>query len=76
MRQVRQENCRGLEDELSSFKKLMKEGKIEVVENPRFMMEARSKELERRQRQKEDSTPVVKEKWNFHCFHARSSSLR
>jgi len=63
MRQVRQENYRGIEDELSSFeeakvqKMLVKEGKIEVVENPRFMMfmmEARQKELERRQRQKEE----------------------
>ena len=39
----------------------MNEGKIEVVENPRFMTEARRKELERRQRTREESTPVVKE---------------
>jgi hypothetical protein len=38
-----------VEDEVSSFEevkvqKLVKEGKIEVAENPRFMMEARRKE--------------------------------
>jgi len=37
-------------DEVRVQKKLVKEGKIEVVENPRFMMDARPKELERRQR--------------------------
>jgi hypothetical protein len=64
-----------VEDEVSSLeeimaqKKLVKEGKIEVVENPRFMTEARQKELERRQRQ-ESSTPVVKEeKRKFSLFH-------
>jgi hypothetical protein len=56
-----------VDDEVSSFeevkvqKKLVKEGEIDVVENPRFMTEARRKELERRQRQKEESMPVVKE---------------
>jgi hypothetical protein len=54
-----------VDDEVSSFeeikveKKLLKEGKIEVVENPRYTTEARRKELERRR--KEDSTPAVKE---------------
>ena len=46
----------------------MKEGKIEVVENLKFMMEARRKELER-ERLREASTstsmPVVKEEKNF-----------
>jgi len=37
-------------DEVRVQKKLVKEGKIEVVENPRFLMDARPKELERRQR--------------------------
>ena len=55
----------------------MKQGKIEVAENPRFMVEARRKELEQRQmqRQKEESMPVVKEKRNFSLFphhHHRS----
>jgi hypothetical protein len=69
-------------DEVSSFeeimvqKKLVKEGKIKVVENPRFLMEARRKELERRR--KEESTPVVKEeKKKFSLFphhHHRSES--
>jgi hypothetical protein len=71
-----------VEDEVSSLeeimaqKKLVKEGKIEVVENPRFMTEARWKELERRQRQ-ESSTPAVKEeKKIFSLFphHHRSES--
>jgi hypothetical protein len=55
MKQVSQENYRGVEDELSSFEqvkvqkeKFVKEGKIEVVENLRFMMKTRQKELERR----------------------------
>jgi hypothetical protein len=43
-----------VEDEMSSFKevkgiqkKLVKEGNVEVVENPTFMTETRRKELER-----------------------------
>jgi len=60
----------GAEDEVSSIeevkarKKLVKEGKIEVVENPRFMTEARKKELERerlREAATSTSTPVAKE---------------
>jgi hypothetical protein len=42
-------------------KTLVKDGKIKVVENSRFMMEAKRKDLDRRQRQKEESTPVVKQ---------------
>ena len=47
-----------------------------MAENPRFMMETRRKELERRQWQKEESTPVVKEKMKFSLFphHHRSES--
>ena len=73
-----------VEDEVSSFKevkvqkKFLKEGKIEVVENPRFMTDARRKELERRQRQKEESMPVVKEEKRMFSFfphyHDRSES--
>jgi len=37
---------------------------IEVVEGPRYMTDARQKEPERRQRQKEESTPVVKGKFS------------
>jgi hypothetical protein len=71
-----------VEDEASSFeeimvqKKLVKEGKIEVVENPRFMTEARRKELERR-RKEESSTAVVKEekrKFSLFPHHHRSKS--
>jgi len=77
MTQARQENDRGIEeefgtikvdDEVSSFeevevqKQLVKQGKIEVAEIPRFMMEARRKELEQWQWQKVESTLVVKEK--------------
>jgi len=77
MTQARQENDRGIEeefgtikvdDEVSSFeevevqKQLVKQGKIEVTEIPRFMMEARRKELEQWQWQKVESTLVVKEK--------------
>jgi hypothetical protein len=60
----------GVEDEVSSIeevkarKKLVKEGKIEVVENPKFMTEARRKELERerlREASTPTSTPVVRE---------------
>jgi hypothetical protein len=83
MRQVSQENYRGIEDELSSFeqvevqKKSVTERKIEVVENPRFVMKARQKELEQRQRQREESTSMVKEEKNFSLFphhHHRSES--
>jgi hypothetical protein len=54
----------------------VKQGRIEVAKNPRFMMEARRKELERRQWQKDESTPVVKEKMKFSLFphHHRSES--
>ena len=64
----------GVEDGVSNIeevkvqKKLVKEGKIEVVENPKFMMEARRKELERerlREASTSTSTPVVKEEKNF-----------
>jgi hypothetical protein len=60
----------GVENEVSSIeevkvqKKLVKEGKIEVVENPKFMTEARRKELERerlREASMSTSTPVGKE---------------
>ena len=34
-------------EEAKVQKKLVREGKIEVVENPKFMTEARRKELER-----------------------------
>jgi hypothetical protein len=72
-----------VDDEVSSFeeimvqKKLVKEGKIEVVENPRYLTEPRRKELERRR--KEESTPVVKEeKKKFSLFphhhHHKSES--
>ena len=60
-----------VEDEISSFKevkgvqkKLVKEGSVEVVENPTFITEMRRKELER-ERLRDESTstsiPVVKE---------------
>ena len=71
------------EDDASSFedvkieKKLVKEGKIEVVENPRFMTEARRKELERARRQKkEEPTPMKEEKKKFSLFphHRKSES--
>ena len=82
-----------IDDEVSSFeeikvqKKLVKEGKIEVVQNPRVMTEARSRELERRQRQKYGSTPVVKEEKKkfslfllvvqvFKVFRCSSSAVR
>jgi hypothetical protein len=66
---------RKVEDEVSSFeevkvqKKLVKEGKIEVVENPRFMTEARRKELERRAEAVRSRRQCeVKEKRNSRCF--------
>jgi len=49
-------------EEVEVQKQLVKQGKIEVAEIPRFMMEARRKELEQWQWQKVESTPVVKEK--------------
>ena len=67
-----------VEDELASFeevktqKELLKEGKLEVVENQRFIMEARRKGLEwgkERQRLREESIPTpVKEKRKFSLF--------
>jgi hypothetical protein len=64
-------------EELKVQKQFVKQGKIEMAENPRFMMEARRKELERRQWQKEESTPVVKEKRNFSLFpHHHRSEFR
>jgi len=62
--------------ELKVQKQLVTQEKIEVAENPSFMMEARRKELERRQSQKEELTPVVKEKRKFSLFpyHHRSES--
>ncbi|KDR72846.1 hypothetical protein GALMADRAFT_252135 [Galerina marginata CBS 339.88] len=55
------------EDELKVEKKLVKEGKLALVENPRFMTEARKKELEREKeesekRRKEEEVKVRKEK--------------
>jgi len=70
MTQARQESYRGrveeeeqVDDEVSSCEetKVQKRLVKELVDNPRFMTEARWKELEPRQRQKEESTPVVKE---------------
>ena len=66
----------GVEDEVSSIeeakvqKKLVKEGKI-VVENPKFITEARRRERERERLRKAStstSTPVVKEKKKFSFF--------
>jgi hypothetical protein len=82
MRQVRQENYR-VEDELSNFeqtkvqKKLVNEAKIEAVENPRFMMEARQKELEQKQRQEEKRNfPIIITGANVKPPPPQSSSLR
>ena len=72
-----------VDDDVSSFyevkvqKQLVKQGRLEVAENPRFIMEAKRKELERRQWQKVEPTPVVKEKRNLSLFphhHHRSES--
>ena len=66
----RRSSKREVEDEVSSFeevkvqKKLMKEGKVEVVENPQFMTQARRMELEwegLREEWTSTSMPVVKE---------------
>ncbi|KAF4622294.1 hypothetical protein D9613_009204 [Agrocybe pediades] len=43
-------------------KKLVKEGKLAVVENPRFMSEARRKELEKEKEREEEERRRVKEK--------------
>jgi hypothetical protein len=78
-----------VEDEVSSLeevkvqKKLVKEVKIEVMENPRFMSEARRKELERgkekRSREESTSMPVLieeKRKLSFSPYpHHRRGEL-
>jgi len=82
----------GVEDGVGSFeevrvqKKLVKEGKIEVVENLRFMTEARRKELERGKqmqmlKEESTSTPMVKKetrKFSLipHPHHRRHESRR
>ena len=71
-----------VDDDVSNFyevkvqKQLVKQGRLEVAENPRFIMEAKRKELERRQWQKVEPTPV-KEKMKFSLLphhHHRSES--
>ena len=42
-------------EEVNVQKMLLKVGKLEVVENPMFMTEARRKELERKERQMQRS---------------------
>jgi len=59
-----------VDDEVSSCEEIEVQKKLvkELVDNPKFMTEARREELERRQMQKDESTPVVKEKRNFSLF--------
>jgi len=86
MTQVRQEIYRGVEeefdDEVSSCEEVKVQKKLvkELVDNLRFMAEARQKELKRRQMQKEGSTPVVKEEkrifslFPYHCHRSESAA--
>ncbi|PPQ68991.1 hypothetical protein CVT26_001925, partial [Gymnopilus dilepis] len=50
------------EEETRDETKLVKEGKLEVVENPRFMSEERKREVEREKRRSEEAEKKRKEK--------------
>ncbi|KAH9475290.1 hypothetical protein JR316_0012401 [Psilocybe cubensis] len=50
------------EDELEQEGKLIQEGKLEVVENPRFLTESRKKELEKEEREKAEEAKRAKGK--------------
>ncbi|PPQ69400.1 hypothetical protein CVT25_004632 [Psilocybe cyanescens] len=50
------------EEELEEGKKMIQEGKLEVVENPRFLSEARRKELEKEKEERERAARVEEER--------------